>query len=69
MEAVVSALQFFNICSIKDQITDLKNTLHRNKMIKETINELSKLSDKELRDIGISRGDIWTLAHGVSKDA
>ena len=69
MEAVVSALQFFNPCSIKNQIEDLKNTIRHNKKIKETINELSKLSDKELRDIGINRGDIWTLANGVSRDA
>lgn len=32
--------------------------------IRETIKELNKLSDRELNDIGISRGDIYSVAHG-----
>ena len=35
----------------------------RNRAIKETINELRKLSNRELNDIGLGRGDIWTVAH------
>ena len=31
--------------------------------VNSTIKELSKLSDRELNDIGISRGDIWAIAH------
>ena len=31
--------------------------------VKATINELSKLSNAELNDIGISRGEIWHIAH------
>ena len=30
----------------------------------QTIRELSALSDKELHDIGITRGDIHAIAHG-----
>ena len=33
------------------------------KLAKQTIKELSKLTDKELNDIGLSRGDIWYVAH------
>lgn len=33
------------------------------KIAKQTIKELSKLTDKELADIGLSRGDIWYIAH------
>ena len=33
------------------------------KLAKRTIKELSSLSDKELRDIGLCRGDIWYVAH------
>ena len=29
---------------------------------RETVAELSKLTDKELRDIGLSRGDIHSIA-------
>ena len=33
-------------------------------MIKRTIKELSRLSDRELNDMGLARGDIWSVAHG-----
>lgn len=32
--------------------------------IKQTIKELSQLTDRELNDIGLARGDIWAVAHG-----
>jgi len=35
----------------------------RNQIANETIKELSMLSDRELNDIGLSRGDIWYVAH------
>jgi uncharacterized protein YjiS (DUF1127 family) len=35
--------------------------LHRK--IQATINELQKLTNKELNDIGLSRGDIYHVAH------
>ena len=31
--------------------------------VNATIKELSALSNKELNDIGIARGDIWSIAH------
>ena len=36
----------------------------RNKLAKQTIKELQHLSDRELNDIGIGRGDIYALAYG-----
>ena len=33
-------------------------------MVKRTIKELSRLSDRELNDMGLARGDIWAVAHG-----
>lgn len=36
----------------------------REQKIRATISELSQLSDGELRDIGISRGDIYSIALG-----
>ena len=33
------------------------------KQIRKTINELSSLSNRELNDMGISRGDIYAIAH------
>ena len=35
----------------------------RNKEIRNTIDELSKLKDKDLRDIGLTRGDIHYVAY------
>lgn len=34
----------------------------------ETIKELSKLSNRELNDIGLARGDIWFVAHQDAVD-
>ena len=34
------------------------------KLINETIKQLSRLSDRELNDMGLARGDIWSVAHG-----
>jgi uncharacterized protein YjiS (DUF1127 family) len=34
------------------------------KQIRETLKELRALSDRELNDIGINRGDIYSIAHG-----
>lgn len=35
----------------------------RSRAINETIKELQKLSNAELNDIGLARGDIWHVAH------
>ena len=35
--------------------------------VRTTINELSKLTNHELNDIGISRGDIYHIAHSSYK--
>ena len=37
--------------------------LEEARRVRSTIKELSKLSDRELNDIGIARGDIWAIAH------
>lgn len=40
----------------------LINDYHAAKAIRQTENELRKLTDKELNDIGIARGDIYAIA-------
>ena len=37
--------------------------LKRRRRIRQTIIELSKLTNHELNDIGIARGDIWHIAN------
>lgn len=39
----------------------------KNSIIRNTIRELQMLTDNELRDIGISRGDISDIARGQFK--
>lgn len=39
------------------------NSYYRHRAANETIKELSKLSNRELNDIGLARGDIWYMAH------
>lgn len=43
----------------KDLNTSRKDTSEARK----TIKELNKLTDKDLADIGLCRGDIWNVAH------
>jgi uncharacterized protein YjiS (DUF1127 family) len=43
------------------------NDYNQAKAIRATENELRKLTDKELNDIGISRGDIYTIARQDSE--
>lgn len=55
-------------CAICDKIsklyTDLKAYYKARRSYKETFNTLSRLSDKDLNDIGICRGDITHIARG-----
>lgn len=38
----------------------------RQRAINQTVKELSQLTDNELNDIGIARGDIYSIAKGDS---
>ena len=43
---------------------DLADRREHNRKVRSTIKELSRLTDRELNDIGLGRGDIWAVAHG-----
>jgi uncharacterized protein YjiS (DUF1127 family) len=45
-------------------VRTIKLAHERRKAIHSTIKELNKLSDRELNDIGIARGDIYSVAAG-----
>jgi len=47
-------------------LAEAKALMLQNAKAKQTIKELSSLSDKDLNDIGISRGDIHSIAYGYS---
>jgi uncharacterized protein YjiS (DUF1127 family) len=50
-------------------LTNLIRILQRWRRYNRSLRELSRLSDRELADIGLSRGDIsavsWTTAHSA----
>ena len=46
-----------------DVFRSFNKNIERQRAINATIKELSKLSNRELNDIGIARGDIWAIAH------
>ena len=53
--------------SIWDFVKSLKARKHNpfsNKFDKECYNELSRMTDYELKDIGICRGDIYEVCQG-----
>ena len=44
-------------------IKKYKEMRTHNAIARQTIKELSQLTDKELSDIGIARGEIYAIAH------
>ena len=48
--------------TLKSFLQKLINDYQVAKAIRQTENELRKLTDAELNDIGISRGDIYSIA-------
>ena len=60
---VIAASEWLNFGGVVEFFRDLNRKLENRSRINATIKELSKLSDRELNDIGICRGDIWSIAH------
>jgi uncharacterized protein YjiS (DUF1127 family) len=60
---VANTFDWFGFSSIANWFKNLANELQRRRNIKDTIKQLSALSNHELNDIGIARGDIWHIAH------
>jgi len=50
---------------IKEKVGKWAEVLRKRRNMNSTMQELHKLTDAELRDIGIKRGDIDTIARGV----
>lgn len=48
---------------ITDFVKEVREKRAHDKLARQTIKELSKLNDKDLADIGLTRGDIWYVAH------
>lgn len=61
-QLVLTASEWLNIAPFVDFIRDLQKRMKLRKLQKETIKELSSLSDKDLSDIGIARSQIKSIA-------
>ena len=59
---ILEAANWFNFSAVFDYFRDLKRNYETQKNIRHTIKELSALTDKELNDIGLSRGMIRSVA-------
>jgi len=51
------------INKIRAFVANVKATLEYRAAVNDTIRELSRLTDYELNDIGISRGEIYSIAN------
>jgi len=51
------------INKIRAFVANVKAALEYRSAVNETIKELSRLTNHELNDIGISRGEIYSIAH------
>ena len=56
------------IRALLDLFKDANSSRKEMSTARKTIKELNKLSDKDLLDIGICRGDIWNVAHHKHDD-
>ena len=56
------------IRALLDLFKEIKSTRKEISEAKATIRELNKLSDADLTDIGLCRGDIWSVAHHKHDD-
>lgn len=59
---VLTASDWLNISGILDSFRNIVKRIRAERKIQKTIEELNQLTDKELNDIGISRGMIRSVA-------
>ena len=66
---VLTASNWLNISGIIEMFSDMyrnfKLRAEKRRLRKQTINELGRLSDHDLHDIGIGRSDIMSIANGT----
>jgi len=54
---------------LKDMWDRLQERLAEDRKAQKAYKELSRLTDKELHDIGIARGEIWRVIHSVKESS
>ncbi len=61
LTVITPTIQLFKV--VGNYLIGLHASYRKAKDVTKTIQELNRLSNAELSDIGISRGDIYTIAH------
>ena len=64
MTTLIYTADKIGLPSVARWFKKLNAKLKHRAMVNQTIKELSRLSDRELNDMGLARGDIWSVAHG-----
>ncbi len=69
-QAILTVSNFLQdgITGLVDLFSNWKRCRARKAMARKTYNELNKLTDYELRDLGIGRSDIPSIAAGTFDD-
>lgn len=62
---VLSVSNWVNFGLIIDFFQELNNRRKNAALVRETYDALSRLSDRELRDIGVHRGEIRSIAESM----
>ena len=63
MTTLIMTADSLGLPSLAAWFKKLSEQLEYNRNVRSTIKELNRLSDRELNDIGIARGDIWAIAN------
>ena len=68
MTTLILTADKIGLSSLATWFKKLNARLEYQSKVRATIKELSSLTDAELRDIGLSRGDIYSVAHEAYLD-
>lgn len=64
MTALIMTADKIGLHSVAEWFKRLQASMARERLARQTIKELSSLSDRELNDMGLSRCDIYSVAYG-----
>ena len=66
MTSIIMAADTFGLPRVATWFKKLNAKRLERAQIKRTMNELSALDDRALNDMGLTRGDIYSVAHGTA---
>ena len=66
MTSITMTADKIGLTGLANWFKKLATQYKRYRLAQITIKELSRLSDRELNDMGLARGDIYSVAYGTS---